>query len=76
MRVDPRGRGNSEGLPQDRTDPQDAAAVVAWLADRPWCTGRVGMIGLGPGGGTALRVAALAAEDAPALAAVVAVGAP
>ncbi|WP_149183080.1 CocE/NonD family hydrolase [Streptomyces sp. TRM49041] len=73
VRVDPRGHGNSEGVPhtgQD-ADARDALAVVEWLAGRPWCTGLTGLFGLGPGATTALRAAALAPERA--VAAVVAV---
>ncbi|WP_436841160.1 CocE/NonD family hydrolase [Streptomyces bobili] len=81
VRVDARGHGDSEGLPEDAalppTEPAgraaaddgaaDGAAVVAWLAAQPWCAGTVGMFGIGRGGTYALRVAAL-----PPLAAVVA----
>ncbi|GAA4905779.1 CocE/NonD family hydrolase [Streptomyces coeruleoprunus] len=75
VRVDPRGLGNSEGVPpaDGDDDVADAVAVVEWLAARPWCDGRVGLFGLGRGGSTALRAAALAPEPPPALAAVVAV---
>ncbi|MGF1426041.1 CocE/NonD family hydrolase [Kitasatospora sp. LaBMicrA B282] len=75
LRVDPRGHGNSDGLPGDPYAAQqvtDGLAVLAWLADQPWCTGRLGLLGLGWGAGTALRLAAAAP---PALRAVVAVGA-
>ncbi|MET9799217.1 CocE/NonD family hydrolase [Streptomyces sp. NPDC006368] len=69
VRVDVRGHGNSEGVPgtahhatgrAGATELADGVEVVNWLAARPWCTGRVGMIGIGWGGSTALRVAALA----------------
>ncbi|MFJ8589117.1 CocE/NonD family hydrolase [Streptomyces sp. NPDC093595] len=73
VRVDARGHGNSEGVPDtvlDAADPADAAAVVDWLARRPWCTGRVGMFGIGAGGSAALRVAALAPEPLRAVVAV------
>ncbi|MEU9129612.1 CocE/NonD family hydrolase [Kitasatospora sp. NPDC048540] len=73
VRVDARGHGNSEGLPEDEqtgTEAADGVAVVEWLAGQAWCSGRVGMFGLGRGGRTALRVAAL--DPAP-LRAVVAV---
>ena len=32
--------------------------MIAWLADRPWCTGAVGMIGVSWGGFAALQMAA------------------
>ncbi|MFG3495508.1 CocE/NonD family hydrolase [Streptomyces sp. NPDC047928] len=73
VRVDLRGHGNSEGVPDTGhggTALTDGAAVVAWLAEQPWCSGRVGMIGVGRGGSLALRIASLAP---PPLAAVVAV---
>ncbi|MFF8598760.1 CocE/NonD family hydrolase [Streptomyces sp. NPDC015232] len=76
VRVDARGHGNSGGLPGDAYDPvelADGVAVLEWLAGQRWCTGRVGMFGLGPGGAAALRIAALAPGP---LKAVVAVGAP
>ncbi|MFH8625432.1 CocE/NonD family hydrolase [Streptomyces vietnamensis] len=63
VRVDVRGHGNSEGLPGDAYDAvelADGVAVVNWLAGQEWCTGRVGMFGIGRGGSTALRIAALA----------------
>ncbi|WP_234332314.1 CocE/NonD family hydrolase [Streptomyces sp. NRRL S-87] len=75
VRVDVRGHGNSGGHPGDVHDARelaDGVAVVEWLAARPWCDGRVGMFGIGRGGGNALRIAALGPEP---LKAVVAVGA-
>ena len=32
--------------------------MIAWLAQQPWCTGRVGMIGISWGGFNGLQVAA------------------
>ncbi|MFD5267299.1 CocE/NonD family hydrolase [Streptomyces sp. NPDC058335] len=80
VRVDARGHGNSEGLPDDAARPPteptgrtatdgvaaDGAAVVAWLAAQPWCDGTVGMFGIGRGGAFALRVAARTALAPPA----------
>ncbi|TXS56378.1 CocE/NonD family hydrolase [Streptomyces sp. t39] len=63
VRVDVRGHGNSGGVPGDECgagELADGVAVVEWLARQPWCTGRVGMFGVGPGGRCALQVAALA----------------
>ncbi|WP_329584303.1 CocE/NonD family hydrolase [Kitasatospora sp. NBC_01250] len=63
VRVDIRGHGNSGGLPGGEHDAQelaDGVAVVEWLAARPWCTGRVGVFGIGWGGTGALQLAALA----------------
>lgn len=65
VRVDVRGHGNSEGLPGDEYDAvelADGVAVVNWLAEQPWCTGKVGMFGISWGGCNALQIAALAPE--------------
>ena len=62
VRVDMRGTGDSEGvclgeyLAQEQ---DDALAVIAWLAAQPWCSGKVGMIGISCGGFNGLQVAAL-----------------
>ncbi|HEX3650083.1 MAG TPA: CocE/NonD family hydrolase [Pseudonocardiaceae bacterium] len=69
--VDCRGTGESDGLPRDPLDPregEDGAAVIAWLADRPWCTGRIGMWGFS--GGAALTLLT-ASHRPPALHAIV-----
>jgi putative CocE/NonD family hydrolase len=61
VRVDMRGNGDSEGLMFDeytKQEQDDAVAVIAWLARQPWCTGRVGMMGISWGGFNALQVAA------------------
>ncbi|MFD0346943.1 CocE/NonD family hydrolase [Kitasatospora aburaviensis] len=62
LRVDARGHGNSGGLPADPPDgePADGAEVLAWLAAQPWCSGRIGLLGTGAAGRTALRLAARA----------------
>ncbi|WP_170422943.1 CocE/NonD family hydrolase [Ruegeria arenilitoris] len=62
IRVDMRGNGDSEGLMEDEYTQQeleDAVATIQWLADQPWCTGAVGMMGISWGGFNALQVAAL-----------------
>ncbi|MEV4612785.1 CocE/NonD family hydrolase [Kitasatospora sp. NPDC049258] len=64
-RVDVRGHGNSEGLPGDPVGEQelaDGVAVVEWLAEQPWCSGRVGMFGISWGGVNSLQIAARAPE--------------
>ena len=71
LRVDLRGNGESDGLMTDEYTPQelaDAVEVIAWIARQPWCTGKVGMMGISWGGFNALQVAAL---RPPALAAIV-----
>jgi putative CocE/NonD family hydrolase len=61
VRVDIRGTGESEGvlvdeyLEQEQVDAED---VLEWIAARPWCTGRTGMMGISWGGFAALQVAA------------------
>lgn len=61
VRVDMRGTGESDGLLFDEYTQQeqdDAVAVIAWLAAQPWCTGKVGMMGISWGGFNGLQVAA------------------
>ncbi len=62
VRVDIRGSGDSDGLLVDeysRQEHEDALAVIAWIADQPWCTGSVGMMGISWSGFNSLQVAAL-----------------
>src|SRR5436309_15942789 len=59
-RVDLRGSGDSDGLLEDeysQQEQEDAEHVIAWLVDRPWCSGAVGMIGVSWGGFAALAMA-------------------
>jgi putative CocE/NonD family hydrolase len=70
-RVDVRGTGDSGGVLSDEYTEQehdDALEVIAWLAEQPWCNGRVGMTGISWGGFNALQVAA---RRPPALGAIV-----
>lgn len=72
-RVDLRGTGSSEGLAEDEYAPreqQDLAKVIAWLADRPWSSGAVGMYGTSYSGFNSLQ---MAVEQPPALRAVCAI---
>jgi predicted acyl esterase len=71
VRVDLRGSGDSDGIMEDEYLPQeqdDAVEVIAWLAQQPWCTGAVAMIGISWGGFNGLQVAA---RRPPALKAVI-----
>ena len=61
VRVDMRGTGDSEGICLGEyllQEQDDAMAVIDWLAAQPWCSGRVGMIGISWGGFNGLQVAA------------------
>lgn len=61
IRVDMRGNGDSDGIMQDEYTEQelaDAEEVIAWLVRQPWCTGKVGMMGISWGGFNSLQVAA------------------
>ena len=72
-RVDIAGTGDSDGLVQDEYAPReqdDGLEVIAWLAEQPWSSGSVGMIGISWGGFNALQ---LAARRPPALRAVISV---
>ena len=71
VRVDLRGTGESDGILEDEYLPQeqsDACEVIAWLAEQPWCTGAVGMIGISWSGFNGLQVAS---HRPPALKAIV-----
>ena len=60
VRVDMRGTGDSDGLYDDEyseTELADAEAVIAWIAEQPWCNGAVGMMGISWGGFNGLQVA-------------------
>ncbi len=62
VRVDIRGNGESDGLMQDEYTAQeltDGVEVIDWIAQQPWCTGAVGMMGISWGGFNALQIAAL-----------------
>ncbi|MER9363214.1 CocE/NonD family hydrolase [Mesorhizobium sp. M0500] len=75
VRLDIRGSGDSEGLPQDeyvQKEQDDGVEIIAWLARQPWCTGKVGMFGLSWGGYSALQVAVRRPAE---LKAIIAVGA-
>lgn len=71
VRADLRGTGESEGLHDDEFTQElpDAVEIIAWIAAQPWCSGKVGMMGISWGGGNTLRTAAL---RPPALKAVIA----
>lgn len=62
LRVDIRGNGDSEGVMEDEYSAQelaDAVDIITQIAAAPWCSGRVGMMGISWGGFNALQVAAL-----------------
>jgi putative CocE/NonD family hydrolase len=62
VRVDIRGSGDSDGVLADEYSGQeqrDGLEVIAWLADRPWCSGAVGMMGISWSGFNSLQMAAL-----------------
>ncbi|MFP4073785.1 MAG: CocE/NonD family hydrolase [Actinomycetota bacterium] len=62
VRVDLRGSGESEGVLRDeylQQELDDGVEVIRWIAQQPWCSGKVGMIGISWGGFNGLQVAAL-----------------
>ena len=62
VRLDIRGSGDSDGVLMDEYTAQEQADIceaIAWLAEQPWCSGTVGMIGISWGGYACLQVAAL-----------------
>ncbi|MGH2858928.1 MAG: CocE/NonD family hydrolase [Solirubrobacteraceae bacterium] len=65
VRPDLRGSGDSGGIMDDEyteREQRDCEQVIAWLAQREWCTGAVGMIGVSWGAFAALQMAARAPE--------------
>ncbi len=61
LRVDLRGSGDSEGVLEDEylsQEHEDGLAVLRWMAEQSWCTGKVGMFGISWGGFNALQIAA------------------
>ncbi|WP_096187670.1 CocE/NonD family hydrolase [Evansella halocellulosilytica] len=71
IRVDIRGSGDSDGVLLDeylKQEQDDALEVLSWIADQPWCTGSIGMIGKSWGGFNSLQVAA---RQHPALKAII-----
>jgi putative CocE/NonD family hydrolase len=61
IRVDMRGSGDSEGVLLGeylQREQDDGLEILAWIADQPWCTGSIGMIGISWGGFNGLQVAA------------------
>jgi len=70
VRVDMRGNGESDGVMLDEYTQQeqdDALEVIEWLTAQPWCSGRVGMIGISWGGFNGLQVAARRPEGLEAI---------
>jgi putative CocE/NonD family hydrolase len=68
---DPRGVGNSEGPPptlESLHDPRDIHDTIVWIAEQPWCTGKVGM--LGPSSYSFSQVRAAEADPPPELVAI------
>ncbi len=71
VRVDMRGTGDSEGVCLGEyllQEQDDALAIIEWLAERDWCSGKVGIIGISWGGFNGLQIAA---RRPPALGAVI-----
>ncbi|MCZ4282138.1 CocE/NonD family hydrolase [Kiloniella laminariae] len=65
IRVDIRGNGDSDGLMEDEYSPQeldDGIEIINWLATQPWCTGKVGIVGISWGGFNGLQIAAMQPE--------------
>jgi uncharacterized protein len=61
VRVDMRGTGDSDGVLTDEYTQQeqdDALEILAWIAEQPWCTGKLGMWGISWGGFNSLQIAA------------------
>ena len=73
LRVDLRGSGDSGGVLGDEylaQELEDGLEVLRWIAAQPWCSGRVGIIGISWGGFNGLQLAAL---EPPELGAVISV---
>ena len=74
VRVDISGNGDSDGDFDDEYSPRelaDCVEVIHWIAEQPWCSGSIGMMGISWGGFNSLQVAAM---NPPPLKAVIAIG--
>jgi putative CocE/NonD family hydrolase len=61
LRVDLRGSGESDGFLDDeylKKEQDDALEVIDWIAQQPWCSGSIGIMGKSWGGFNALQIAA------------------
>ena len=61
IRVDMRGSGDSDGILYDeylKQEQDDALEIFRWIAEQPWCTGKIGIIGKSWGGFNGLQIAA------------------
>lgn len=67
FRVDMRGHGDSEGLHDAHRTYADVEEIVAWLRSQPWCSGRIGMVGLSWGGTNAFLAASRRIEGLDAI---------
>lgn len=73
LSIDIRGSGDSEGVILDeylKQEQDDALDAIEWIAAQPWCSGKVGMMGISWGGFNGLQVAA---RRPPALKAIITV---
>ncbi|WP_148252928.1 CocE/NonD family hydrolase [Aidingimonas lacisalsi] len=75
LRIDLRGSGDSDGVLADEylaSEQDDLVAAIGWIAAQPWCSGRIGMMGISWDGFNSLQVASR--QPSP-LKAIIAVGA-
>ena len=66
IRPDMRGHGDSEGIMLDeysQREQRDTIEVIQWLAQQPWCSGNVGMMGLSWGGIASMQAATHQPEE-------------
>ncbi|MDA0745823.1 MAG: CocE/NonD family hydrolase [bacterium] len=60
-RLDCRGSGSRDSINTDEytaREQQDCVEAIAWIAEQPWCTGKIAMTGASYGGFTCVQVAA------------------
>jgi hypothetical protein len=66
IRVDLRGSGDSQGVLEDEyldTELEDGLEVLRWISAQPWCSGKVGIMGLSWGGFNGLQIASLGPRE-------------
>ncbi len=62
VRADIRGSGESDGVLKDeylQQELDDGVEILRWIGQQPWCTGKIGMIGISWGGFNGLQIAAM-----------------